>query len=49
MTDQPKLIANWILASLPRKAYHRIHAQLDAVPLEFRQVLFVTVNGKGSR
>ena len=39
MKDEP-LIANRILASLPGKAYHHIQAQLEAVPLEFRQVLY---------
>jgi len=39
MKDQGP-IANRILASLPARTYQRVHAQLEAVPLEFRQVLY---------
>jgi len=39
MKDQGP-IANRILASLPARTYQRFHAQLEAVPLEFRQVLY---------
>ena len=39
MTDQ-KTMVNFILASLPRKTYQRVHRQLEAVSLEFGQVLY---------